>query len=61
VNDALERMRKEAVVALFKVLPRHLPGGTEEKQKITQDRRSPGRDLNPGPPEYETGVLATQR
>jgi hypothetical protein len=26
---------------------------------ISQDSRSPGRDLNPGPPEYE-GVLITR-
>jgi NADPH-dependent 7-cyano-7-deazaguanine reductase QueF len=25
-----------------------------------QDSRSPGRDFNPGPPEYETGVLTTR-
>jgi hypothetical protein len=30
VNDELERMRKEAAVAQFKVLSRHLAGGTEE-------------------------------
>jgi hypothetical protein len=24
-------------------------------KKISQDSRSPGRDLNPGPPEYEAG------
>jgi hypothetical protein len=27
---------------------------------LRQDSRSPGRDLNPGPTEYETGVLATR-
>jgi hypothetical protein len=30
VNDELERMWKEVVVACFKVLPQHLPEGTEE-------------------------------
>jgi hypothetical protein len=29
------------------------------KKKLFQDSRSPGRDLNPGPPEYEAGVLTT--
>jgi hypothetical protein len=31
VNDELEMMCKEAVVAEFKVLSQHLPGGTDEK------------------------------
>jgi hypothetical protein len=30
MNDKLEGIWKEAVVAYFKVLPRHLIGGTEE-------------------------------
>jgi hypothetical protein len=47
-------------VAQFKVLCRHFPGGTEENHKnLSQDRRSRGRDLNSGPPEYEAGVLNT--
>jgi hypothetical protein len=33
--------------------------GTEENYE-TQNFRSPGRDLNPGPAEYETGVLTTR-
>jgi hypothetical protein len=28
---------------------------------LSQDSRSPGRDLNPGPPEYEAGVLTTRQ
>jgi hypothetical protein len=44
-----------------KALSRNLPGGTEENhEKISQDIRSPGSDLNPGPPEYEAGVLTTR-
>jgi hypothetical protein len=43
----------------------HYPGiRLEGLGKITknlnQDSRSPGRDLNPGPPEYESGVLTTR-
>jgi hypothetical protein len=26
---------------------------------LSQDTRSPYRDLNPGPPEYEVGVITT--
>jgi hypothetical protein len=42
---------------------RYYPGiVVESLRKITknlsQDSRSPGRDLNPGPPEYESEVLA---
>jgi hypothetical protein len=29
-------------------------------RKLRQDSRSPGRDLNPGPPEYEAGLLTTR-
>jgi hypothetical protein len=37
---------------------RHLPGGTDENhENLSQDSRSPALDLNPGPPEYETGVV----
>jgi len=39
----------------FKVLSWHLPGGTEENhKKLSQDSWSLGRDLNPGPPKYES-------
>jgi hypothetical protein len=27
-------------------------------KNLTQDNLKPGRDLNPGPPEYEAGVIA---
>jgi hypothetical protein len=27
---------------------------------LSQDSRYPGRDLKPGPPEYETGMLTTR-
>jgi hypothetical protein len=29
-------------------------------QNFSQDSRSPARDVNPAPPEYETGVLTTR-
>jgi hypothetical protein len=44
----------------FKVLSRHLSGGTEESHEMPQSSRSQGRNLNPGPPEYESGVLTTR-
>jgi hypothetical protein len=49
-NNELERMWKEAVVAYL----RHCPGICLERLRKTtktfsQDRRFPGRDLNPGP------------
>jgi hypothetical protein len=54
VNKELERIWNEAIVAYFKVLSRHLPGGTEENHgNLSQDSRSPGRDLNSEPSEYE--------
>jgi hypothetical protein len=54
----LERIWKKAVVALFKVLFQHLPGGTEDN--LSQDIRSPGRNFKPRSPEYEAVVLTTE-
>jgi hypothetical protein len=47
------------------LISRHYPGiflkGLRNITKsLIQDSWSPGRDLNPGPLEYETGVLTTQ-
>jgi hypothetical protein len=44
------------------VILRHYPGICLERLSkstgnFNQDSRSPGRDFNPGPPEYEEGVL----
>jgi hypothetical protein len=48
---------EESGSCLIKVLS-HLPGETEEnKEDLSQDFRSLGRDLNPEPPEYEAGLL----
>jgi hypothetical protein len=61
VNDELEMTWSEAVVAYFKVLFQHLPGGTEENnEKVNQDKWSLGQYLNPGCREYKAGVLPTQ-
>jgi hypothetical protein len=52
--------KEAAVVASFNVLSRYMPGQNEENTKnLSQDSRSSGRDLNPGPPKYEAGVLTT--
>jgi hypothetical protein len=44
----------------FKVLSQNLRGGTEKNHETPYNSRSPGWDLNPGPPEYESGVLTTR-
>jgi hypothetical protein len=45
----------------FKVLLRHLPGGTTKTTtNVSQVSRSPDRDLNPEPTKYEARVLTTQ-
>jgi hypothetical protein len=50
--------RRQLSCPNFKVLSRHLPGGTEENPEIlSQDSRSPDQYLNSGPPER---VLSTQ-
>jgi hypothetical protein len=41
--------------------PSICPQGLRRTTKgLGQDSRSAGQDLNPGPPEYEAGVLVTQ-
>jgi hypothetical protein len=50
-------IRKEVVVAKFKVLNGNWGLRTNTKN-LSPDSQSPGRDSNPGPPEYE-GVTAT--
>jgi hypothetical protein len=50
---------KEPVVVQLTVdiITRNLSGETDEiHDKVSQYSRSPGRDLNTGPPEYETGL-----
>jgi hypothetical protein len=37
-----------------------LEGLRKTTKNLSQVSRSPGRDLNPGPPEYEAGVLTTR-
>jgi hypothetical protein len=45
MNDELEGLRKETLVAYFKVLPRHLPEGTEKyHENLSQKRRCPVRN-----------------
>jgi hypothetical protein len=61
VINELGRVWKETIVALFNVLYQHMPWRDSGKPKnLRQDSRSPGRDLNPGLPQYDTGVLITQ-
>jgi hypothetical protein len=43
-----------------KVLYRNSPGGADENhESLSHNFRPPGRDLNPGVPEYEAGVLTS--
>jgi hypothetical protein len=37
-----------------------MKGLRETTKNLSQDSRSPGRDLNPKPPEYESGMLTTR-
>jgi hypothetical protein len=53
VNDELKRMWKEALVTYTKALLGNcLEGLRKVTEDLSQDCRSPGRDLNPGPAEY---------
>jgi hypothetical protein len=53
VDDELERMWKEAVVAFQACLEEMTKTTTNFRQNI----RSKGRDFNPRPPEYEPAAL----
>jgi hypothetical protein len=44
----------------FKVQSHHSHGCTEENHENPQDSQSLARDLNPGRPECEAGVLTTR-
>jgi hypothetical protein len=51
----------EAVVAFFQAYLHILLDGLRKTTKnLSQDIGCPDRDLSPGPPEYEAGVLATR-
>jgi hypothetical protein len=50
MNNELERIWKEAVIACFKVLSMHLPGGTERKHKKPQSEELVSQ------PRYEEGT-----
>jgi hypothetical protein len=53
-------MWKEAVVTYFEVLSQNLHGKIEEyHENLSHDSRIPGKDMNQGSSEYETGVLTT--
>jgi hypothetical protein len=55
VNNELERMWKEVVMAQFKVISLRLSGGTEEDHgKPRLESRSLGRDLNLEPPQLRS-------
>jgi hypothetical protein len=57
MNYKSGKTQKKAVLAWFKVLSRHLPGGTQENhERLSQDSRSPVQDFNSGPPDYKAGV-----
>jgi hypothetical protein len=51
---------KGSSLGVDNLLSLHLPRVTEENhERLSQDHRSPGRDLKPGLPNYEAGVLTT--
>jgi hypothetical protein len=46
---------------MLKYYPRIFPQGPRKTtENLGHDSRSPGREWNPGPPEYEAGMLATR-
>jgi hypothetical protein len=62
MNDELERIWKEAVVAHLRYYPGICLMGLRKTMKtLSYDSLSSGRDLNPTPPEYEAGVQNNQQ
>jgi hypothetical protein len=57
LNNEVEGIWKEAVLALFEVLSWNCPAGLRKARKTCQASRSP--DLNPGPLEYKSGLVTT--
>jgi hypothetical protein len=55
VNDEVEKMWKRSWPN-FKALFLRLPGRIAENNENTVGVAGLRRDLNPGPPEYETGM-----
>jgi hypothetical protein len=52
---------KETVVHNFRYCHRIWPEGlSKTPQNLSKNNRSPGQDLNSGPPEYVAGMLITQ-
>jgi hypothetical protein len=61
VNDELERIREEAVVAYFQLLSQHSVGWTEESQeKLRYNSRSQDRDCNSIPIIMKQQLLINQ-
>jgi hypothetical protein len=61
MDDEMERNWKDAVFLILRYCPGILLEGLRITTKdFSHDIRSPDRDLNPKPPEYEAGVLATR-
>jgi hypothetical protein len=59
MNDYLGMACNEVIVTYFKVVSQYC--GTEENHDTpSEDSRPLGRELNPGTPEPEVGVLTTQ-
>jgi hypothetical protein len=61
MSDELERICKKAVWPNFEGLSDiRLEGLREATRNLSQDSRSPGRDLNSGPPKYEAYFPTTR-
>jgi hypothetical protein len=60
MNNELGYIWKEQSRINFKVLSCSLLTATGEIRNLSQDCRSPGQNLNPGPAEYEAGAQTTR-
>jgi hypothetical protein len=60
INNTPGTIRKKTLVAKFKALSRHLPGGTEENYETPRSEQPIFRPrFEPWPPEYEVRILIT--
>jgi hypothetical protein len=61
MDNELETVWKEAIVAYFKALLRDIPGAEETTISLGLRSQSQNRELNAGPPEYGPVVLPPNR
>jgi hypothetical protein len=61
VNDESEKIRNEVVVAYFKAIPQHLPGGCPRRNLGVSSASPPGRSAGTRLCGYRAGVCGAEK